>query len=40
MYNTTQHEGYDVNKDGSEAGGGKDDSKYEAAKRSMSFVNC
>jgi len=40
LYNTTRCDGYDVNKDGSEAAGGKDDSKYDAARRSMSFVNC
>jgi len=31
---------YDVNKDGGEAAGGKNDSKYDTARRSMSFVNC
>jgi len=30
----------DVNEDGSEAASGKDDSKYDAARRSTSFVNC
>jgi len=30
----------DVNEDGGEAAGGKDDSKYDAARRSMNFVNC
>jgi len=30
-----------VNEDGNEAaGGGKDDSKYDAARWSISFVNC
>ena len=29
-----------VNEDGGEAAGGKDDSKYDAARRSTSFVNC
>ena len=30
----------DVNDDRSEAASSKDDSKYDAARRSMSFVNC
>ena len=40
MYNTTRREEYDVDEDGSKAAGGKDDSKYDAARISMSFVNC
>jgi len=36
----TRHDGYDVNKDGGEAASGKDDSKYNVARISMSFVNC
>jgi len=40
LYNTTRRDGYDVDEDISEAAGGKDDSKYDAARRSMSFVNC
>jgi len=31
---------YDVDEDSSEAAGGKEDSKYDTARRSMSFVNC
>jgi len=30
----------DVNEDGAEAAGGKDDSKYNVVRWSMSFVNC
>jgi len=40
LYNTTRREEYDVNEDGGEAASGKGDSKYEAVRRSMSFVNC
>ena len=36
----TQCDEIDVNEDGGEAAGGKDDSKKDAARRSMSFVNC
>jgi len=31
---------YDVDEEGGEAAGGKDDSKYDAARRSTSLVNC
>jgi len=37
---TSRHDEYDVNGDDSEASGGKDDSKYDVARRSTSFVNC
>ena len=37
---TSRRDEYDVNEDDGEAAGGKDDSKYDAARRSMSFVNC
>jgi len=38
---TSRCDEYDVNEDGGEAAGGsKDDSKYDAASRSTSFVNC
>ena len=40
LYNPTRGKEYDVNEDGGEAAGGKDDSKYNAVRRSMSFVNC
>ena len=40
MYNTTRRDEYDVDEDSSEAAGGKDDSKYDVVRRSMSFVNC
>jgi len=40
LYNTTRCDEYDVNEDGGEAAGGKDDSKYDMARRSTSFVNC
>ena len=40
MYNTGQPDEYDVDEDGGEAAGGKDDSKYDAVRRSTSFVNC
>jgi len=36
----TRRDEDDVNEDGGEAAGGKDNSKYDAARRSMSFVNC
>ena len=36
----TQHDVDNVNEDGGEAAGGKDNSKYDAARRSTSFVNC
>jgi len=31
---------YNVDEHGSEAAGGKDDSKYDVARRSTSFMNC
>ena len=31
---------YDFDEDGGEAAGSKDDSKYNAVRRSMSFENC
>jgi len=34
-----QRDKYDVNEDGSEAAGSKDNSKYDTARRSMSFMN-
>jgi len=37
---TSRHDKYDVNEDGGEAASGKDNSKYDTARRSMSFVNC
>jgi len=37
---TSRRDEYDVNEDGSEAAGSEDDSKYDAARRSTSFVNC
>jgi len=38
---TSRRDEYDVNEDGGEAAcGGKDDSKYDVARRSTSFVNC
>jgi len=41
LLNETRHNEYDVNEDGAEtAGSGKDNSKYDAARRSMSFMNC
>jgi len=40
LYNTTRRDKYDVDEDGSEAAGGKEDSKYDAARRSTGFVNC
>jgi len=36
----TRRDEDDVNEDGGEAAGGKDNSKYDAARRSTSFVNC
>jgi len=40
LYNTTKHKEYNVDEDGSEAAGSKNDNKYDAARRSISFVNC
>jgi len=40
LYNTTRREEYNVNEDGGEAAGGKEDCKYDAARRSTSFMNC
>ena len=37
---TSRHNEYDVNQDGGGAAGSKDDCKYDAARRSMSFMNC
>ena len=37
---TSRRNEYDVNEDGGKAVGGKDNCKYDAARRSMSFVNC
>jgi len=37
---TSRRDEYDVNEDDGEATGGKDDCKYDAARRSTSFVNC
>ena len=37
---TSRRDKYDVNEDDGEAAGGKDNSKYDAARRSTSFVNC
>jgi len=37
---TSRRGEYDVNEDGSEAASGKDDCKYNVARRSTSFVNC
>jgi len=37
---TSRRDEYDVNEDGGEAVGGKDNCKYDAARRSTSFVNC
>jgi len=37
---TSRHDGYDVNEDGGKIADGKDDSKYDVARRSTSFVNC
>jgi len=37
---TSRCDEYDVNEDDGEAAGGNDDSKYDAARRSTSFVNC
>jgi len=36
----TRRDEEDVNEDGGEAAGSKDNSKYDAARRSTSFVNC
>ena len=40
LYKTMRRDEYNVDENGSEAAGGKDDSKYDAARRSMSIVNC
>ena len=40
MYNTTRHDEYDIDEDGSDAAGGKDNNKFDVARRSTSFVNC
>jgi len=40
LYNTGRPDEYDVDEDGGKAAGSKDDSKYDAARRSTSFVNC
>jgi len=37
---TSRRDEYDVNEDDGKAAGGKDDSKYDAVRRSTSFVNC
>ena len=37
---TSRRDEYNVHEDDSEAAGGKDDCKYDAARRSTSFVNC
>ena len=37
---TSRRGEYDVNEDDGEVAGGKDDSKYDAARRSTSFMNC
>jgi len=37
---TSRRDEYDVNEDDGEAASGKDDSKYGAARRSTSFMNC
>jgi len=36
---TSKYDEYNVNEDDSEAASGKDDSKYDTARRSTSFVN-
>jgi len=36
----TQRDKDDFNEDGGEAASGKDNSKYDVVRRSMSFVNC
>ena len=40
MWMTSRGDRYDVNEDGGEAAGGKDDGKYDTARRSTSFMNC
>jgi len=35
-----RYDEYDVDEDGGEAASGKDDCKYDVARRSTSFVNC
>jgi len=37
---TSRRNEYDVNEDDSEAASCKDNSKYDAARRSTSFMNC
>jgi len=37
---TSRCDEYDVDEDGGEAACSKDDSNYDAARRSTSFVNC
>jgi len=37
---TSRRNMYNVDEDGSEAASRKDNSKYDVARRSMSFVNC
>ena len=37
---TSRRDEYNVNEDDSEAASGKDDCKYDAARRSTSFLNC
>jgi len=37
---TSRCDEYDLNEDGGEAASGKDDFKYDAVRRSTSFVNC
>ena len=40
MYNTVRWDEYDVDENDGKAAGGKDNSKYDTARRLMSFVNC
>jgi len=37
---TSRRDMYDINEDGGEAASSKNDSKYDAARRSTSFMNC
>jgi len=37
---TSRYDEYKVNEDDGEAAGGKDNSKYDMARRSTSFMNC
>jgi len=37
---TSRHDKYDIHEDDSDTTGSKDDRKYDAVRRSMSFVNC